>query len=121
MNILLWALQIALAWLCIAGGAFQIFKFNDLKKGVAAMRATPRALWTFLGAYGCVAGIGLILPGAIGVLPIATVYAAAAMAVQSIFISALYLRYRDRSPLPFSLVMAALAAFIAYGRFVLVP
>jgi hypothetical protein len=28
MNILLWVLQIALAWLCIAGGIFQIFKIE---------------------------------------------------------------------------------------------
>ena len=42
MNILLWVLQVALAFLCISGGVFQIFKLDELKKGVAAMRELPR-------------------------------------------------------------------------------
>jgi hypothetical protein len=121
MNILLWVLQVVLAFLCISGGVFQIFKIDDLKKGVAAMRALPRGLWAFLGTFGCVGGLGLILPAALGILPGLTAVAAAAVAAQSLFISALYLRYGDRSPLPYSATMAALAAFIAVGRFVLSP
>jgi hypothetical protein len=74
-------LQIALAWLCIAGGIFQIFKIEQLQKKAAAMRALPRGLWAFLGAFGCLAGLGLILPGAIHVLPVLTAYAAAAVTV----------------------------------------
>jgi len=42
MNIVLWIFQIVLALLCISGGAFQIFKLDELRKGVAAMRALPR-------------------------------------------------------------------------------
>jgi uncharacterized membrane protein YphA (DoxX/SURF4 family) len=64
MNFLLWILQIALAGLCIAGGTFQIFKIEELQKNVASMRGLPRGLWASLGAFGCVAGLGLILPGA---------------------------------------------------------
>ena len=70
MNILLWILQIALAWLCIAGGIYQIFKIEQMQKNVASMRALPRSLWAFLGGFGCLAGLCLILPGAINVLPI---------------------------------------------------
>lgn len=121
MNILLWVLQVALAWFCIAGGFFQIFKFEDLKKGVVSMRALPRGLWAFLGAIGCLAGFGLIFPAAIGVLSIVTAVAAIVVAVHSVFISALYVYYRDFSPLIYTLVMAVLAAFISYGRFVLAP
>jgi DoxX-like family len=121
MNILLWVLQVVLAWLCIAGGAYQIFKLDELKQNVASMRALPRGLWTFLGAFGCVAGVGLILPGATGILPFLTAYAAAAMAAHSLLVSGFYVYYRDSSPLVFSAAMAAFAAFIAYGRFVLQP
>jgi len=121
MNILLWALQIALAWLCIAGGTFQIFKFEQLQKTVASMRALPRGLWAFLGAFGCLAGLGLILPGATNVLPGLTPIAAAAVAVESLLISAFYVYYRDFSPMKYSLVMGIMAAFIFYGRFALKP
>jgi uncharacterized membrane protein YphA (DoxX/SURF4 family) len=121
MNILLWILQIALAWLCIAGGIFQIFKFEQLQKGVASMRALPRGLWAFLGAFGCLAGLGLILPGATNVLPALTPIAAVAVAAESILITAFYIYYRDRSPMTYSVAMTIMAAFISYGRFALHP
>jgi hypothetical protein len=121
MNILLWVVQIALAWLCIAGGIFQIFRIEQLQKGVASMRALPRGLWAFLGAFGCVAGLGLIVPGAINVLPVLTPIAAAAVTAESVLISAFYIHYHDTSPLIYSVAMAIMAAFISYGRFVLKP
>jgi hypothetical protein len=121
MNIVLWVVQVALALLCISGGAFQIFKLEELKKGVAAMRALPRGVWFFLGAVGCLAGVGLILPGATKLMPGLTPIAAAAVVAQSGLISALYLRHRDRSPLPYSVAMVMMAAFICYGRWELAP
>lgn len=121
MNILLWVLQIALAWLCIAGGAFQIFKIEQLKKDVASMRELPRGLWAFLGAFGCLAGLGLVLPGATDVLPVLTPIAAAGVAAESALISAFYLYYGDSSPLAYSAAMAVMAAFVSYGRFALQP
>jgi uncharacterized membrane protein YphA (DoxX/SURF4 family) len=121
MNILLWILQIALAWLCIAGGYYQIFKIEQMQKNVASMRALPRSLWAFLGAFGCVTGLGLILPGAINMLPILTPIAAAAVAAESVLISAFYIYYRDFPPMGYSVAMTLMAAFISYGRFALQP
>ncbi|MDB4986915.1 MAG: hypothetical protein JWN04_2093 [Myxococcaceae bacterium] len=121
MNILLWVLQIALAWLCIAGGIFQIFKFDQLQTTVASMRALPHGLWASLGVFGCVAGLGLILPGVTSVLPHITPIAALAVAAQSLLISAFYLYYGDSSPIVYSLAMVLMASFIAYGRFALKP
>ena len=121
MNILLWALQIALAWLCIAGGIYQIFKIEQMQKNVASMRALPRSLWASLGVFGCLAGLCLILPGALNVLPVLTPIAAAAVAAESLLISAFYVYYKDHSPMIYSLAMVLMAAFIADGRFVLKP
>jgi hypothetical protein len=121
MNILLWVLQAALALLSISGGAFQIFKIDELQKTVAAMRELPHGLWAVLGAFGCLAGLCLIVPGAIKVLPGLTPIAATGVAVESVLISAFYLYYGDRAPLPYSVTMAIMAAFIAYGRFALKP
>jgi hypothetical protein len=121
MNILLWVLQVSLALLCISGGVFQIFKLDELKQGVAAMRSLPRALWAVLGAFGCLTGLGLVVPGATNLLPGLTPIAAAAVAAQSALITAFYLRYRDRAPLPYSVVMLVMAIFICYGRLELHP
>jgi len=119
MNILLWILQAVLAWLCIAGGIYQMYKLEQLQKGVAAMRELPRGLWKFLGAFSCVAGVCLILPGITHILPILTPIAAAAVAAESALISAFYIYYHDHSPLAYSVAMTLVAAFIFYGRFVL--
>jgi hypothetical protein len=121
MNTLLWVLQIALALLCIAGGYFQIFKIDQLQVNVASMRELPHGLWAFFGAFGVLAGLGLILPGATNILPAVTPIVAAAVAVEMALISAIYIYYRDFSPLPYSVVMTIMAAFISYGRFVLKP
>ena len=121
MNIFLWVLQCMLAWLCIAGGFFQMFKIEQLQEIVASMRALPHGLWAFLGAFGCLAGLGLILPGATHILPGLTPVAAAAVAVESLLISGFYIYYGDSSPLFYSFAMAIMAAFICYGRFMLKP
>ena len=114
MNILLWVLQIVLAWFCIAGGFYQMFKVDELKKVAASMRALPRGLWAFLGAFSFLCGLGLLFPAL-------TPLAAAAVAVESVFLSVLYIYFGDFSPLFYSVAMAVIAAFIAYGRFALKP
>ncbi len=121
MNLLLWVLQVVLAWLCIAGGAFQIFKFDDLRKGVNAMRNLPRGLWAGLGGLGILTGFGLVVPWAFNWMPILTPVSAVVVSLQSLFITVLYAVHKDKAPLRYTLAMAALAAFVAYGRFVLTP
>lgn len=114
MGLVFWVLQGLLALLCIPGGAFKIVKFEDLKKGVTAMRSTPKSLWVVFGAFEVVTGILLLVPAT-------TVYAAAAVAIESIAVSVLYTKYGDRSPRTFTIAMAVLAIVIAYGRFALAP
>jgi hypothetical protein len=121
MNFLLWVLQVCLAWLCIAGGAFQIFKIDELQTTVAAMRALPHGLWAFLGAFSCLGGFFMIAPAAIKGLRKAVPMAAAAVAAESALVTAFYVHYGDSAPMPYSIVMTILGAFIAYGRFSLKP
>jgi hypothetical protein len=46
---------------------------------------------------------------------------AAAVAAESVLISAFYIYYRDSSPMVYSVAMAIMAAFVSYGRFALKP
>ncbi|HXB97634.1 MAG TPA: DoxX family protein [bacterium] len=121
MNIFLWVLQSVLAWFCLAGGAYQIIKVDELKKMAASMRELPRALWTFLGACSVLGGLGMILPGATHVMPVLTPIAAAALAVENAVLTAVYTHFGDSAPRKYSVAIAVLAAFVAYGRFVLAP
>lgn len=120
MSILLWVLQAALAWFCIAGGYYQMFKLDELKGFVNSMQQLPSAVWVSLGAIGLVAGVGLIVPAAFKVLPVVTPISAAVILVHALVVSGLYLYFGDKAPLPYSLIMAVLAAFIIFGRLKLV-
>lgn len=113
MNIGLWILQAALAVLCIPGGAFKIVKFDDLKKGVNAMRSMPKGVWIFFGAFEVVGGLCLLFPDT-------TIIAAAAVAIESALVSILYTKYGDRSPRMFTMAMTIMAVAICYGRFALI-
>jgi uncharacterized membrane protein YphA (DoxX/SURF4 family) len=68
------------------------------QKTVASMRALPRGLWAFLGAFECLAGLCRILP-------VLTPIAAAAVAAESVVISAFDVYYRDLSPMIHSVAM----------------
>jgi DoxX-like family len=117
MNILLWLIQAVLALLCISGGAYKALKFDELAK---QMRLLPRAGWRALGVLEIACGILLIVPGVVKWMPMLTPLAAAVLAVEALALSVLYGRYSLKltasNPLIWSLVMALMAAFIAYGR-----
>lgn len=121
MNIVLWVLQVLLAFFCIAGGTYKITHFDQLRQMNASMRALPQIFWTCVGALETLAGVGLILPAAFKILPVLTPAAAACVAVESVLLAVVYLYFRDFPPAPYTVVGALLAAFIAYGRFVLRP
>ncbi len=124
MNVLLWILQIALALLCLAGGAYKIVSFNELA-GMQATAGLSRAGWGLLGAIEIACGMLLIIPAALRWRPALTPVAAAVLAAESMALAALYashsLQIAATHPLVWVLVMAALALFVAYGRFVLRP
>ena len=61
MNILVWILQIALALLAGAGGAYKIFSYDELAK-MPATAALPRGGWAALGAFEIVCAVLLIVP-----------------------------------------------------------
>jgi uncharacterized membrane protein len=121
MNIVLWVLQVALAFFCVAGGSYKITHFEQLQAMNASMRVLPQAFWTCVGAFESLMGLGLILPAALKLKPVLTPTAALALAVESVLLGVVYAINRDFAPVPYAAVGACLAAFIAYGRFVLAP
>lgn len=122
MNILLWVLQAVLALLNFSGGAYKLFSFEEL---ASKMTALPHAGWRVLGALEILGAILLIVPAATKWLPVLTPLAAAVLALEALALAALYAQYSlaltAANPLVWSVVMALLAAFVAYGRYVLRP
>jgi hypothetical protein len=122
MNIVLWILQAALAFLYLSGGAYKLFKFEEL---ASQMQLLPHAGWRILGVLEMAGGVLLIVPAATKWLPFLTPLAATVLALETLFISGLYARYSLKlaasNPLVWSAVMALLVGFVAYGRYALSP
>ena len=122
MSILLWSLQVALALLCLSGGAYKAFRPDDLAR---PMPALARGGWRALGMLEVLCGILLVFPAAAKWMPTLTPLAATVLALESLALSGLYARYSLRltaaNPLVWSVVMGLMAAFVAYGRYALRP
>jgi hypothetical protein len=122
MNILLWALQAVLALLCISGGAYKAFKFDDLAN---QMRALPRGGWRSLGVLEMACGILLVVPAAASWMPVLTPLAAAVLVLESLALTGVYSRYSLKltaaNPLVWSVGMGLMAGIVAYGRYALEP
>jgi hypothetical protein len=120
MNLLLWIVQILLALLSLSGGAYKLFAFTELAK-MPATAAMPHAAWSALGVFEMICGVLLILPFALKWMPVLTPLAAAALALESVALAALYarssLQLAPSNPLVWVVLMAILATLVACGRY----
>jgi hypothetical protein len=114
MNILLWVLQIVLALYNVVGGIYTITSFESLKGAWA--NNLPKPAWVAIGVLQVLFALGLVLPGAFGVLPKLTPIAAAYLAVNALSGCALFAKYAGFPGILWAVVPAILAAFVAYGR-----
>jgi hypothetical protein len=122
MNILLWVLQVALALLYLAGGAFKTFNPADVARQITAL---PTGVWRALGVFEVLGAVLLIVPAAANWMPELTPLAAAVLALETLGLAAVYARYSLKlaatNPLVFALPMGVVAVLVAYGRYSLSP
>lgn len=118
MNVLLWILQLALALLYFAGGAYKTFMFDEL---ASQMTALSRGGWRALGMFEMLGAVLLVVPAATKWMPILTPLAAGALALETLVVAGLYARYSLQltaaNPLIWAVGMGLVAAFVAYGRY----
>jgi uncharacterized membrane protein YphA (DoxX/SURF4 family) len=124
MNAFLWILQVVVALLSVAGGAYKVFGFDQVANQ-PWFGALSRGGWSALGVFELVCGVLLIVPAATRWMPVLTPLAAAAFAVESLALAGLYGRHSVKlaaeNPLVWVVAGALLAAFVAYGRYALRP
>jgi hypothetical protein len=122
MNILLWVLQIGLAFLYLAGGGFKASNSRDLARQI---RALPPSAWRAVGLFELLGAVLLIVPSAATWRTELTPFAAAALALESLALAAVYARYSLKlvaaNPLVFAVPMSLVAIIVAYGRYSLCP
>jgi hypothetical protein len=120
MNILLWALQILLALHTLVGAAW---KFSNAEQAVPALKAIPHEVWLAMAVVEILCSLALVLPALHRSMAILAPVAAVCIAAEMLVFCGLHIRSGDASSshLVYWLVVAAVCAFIAYGRFVLKP
>lgn len=122
MNVVLWIVQLALAVVYFAGGAYKTFMFDDL---ASQMRTLPRGGWGAIGVFEMMAAVLLVVPAVARRSAVLTPIAAAALAVETLALAGVYAGYSVQltaaNPLVWALAMGLLAAFVAYGRYAMSP
>jgi hypothetical protein len=121
MNVLLWVLQVLLAVHTAIGA---VWKFsNSAEQTMPSLAAIPNAAWLAMSVIELLCAVALILPAFNKSLSIVAPAAAIFIAAEMLLFCALYISSGDANygPMIYWLVVAAVAAFIAYGRFVLRP
>ncbi|MEM7739159.1 MAG: DoxX family protein [Deinococcota bacterium] len=124
MNILLWILQALLALLFGVSGFMKATSSKEALKE----RAGERMVWVdslsegnlkIVGILEVLAAIGLILPLATGILPWLTPLAAVGLVLTMVGAIILHVQRNDGAQsIITNVVLLAVAAFVAYGRFI---
>lgn len=122
MQIVLWIVQvlIALAFLAV-GFPKLVMPLADLSQQMDWVNDLSPALVRFIGLAEVAGGLGLILPALTRILPWLTPLAAAGLVLIMILAAVFHI---SRGEIPFiipNLVLLALAAFVAYGRWKIAP
>ena len=117
LSITLWIVQVLLA------GMFLMTGFMKLSQPIAALSgqmpwvtSVPGALVRFIGAAELAGALGLILPSLTRIRPRLTVLAAIGLITVMVLASAFHISRGEAAMVPMNLVLAALAAFVAWGR-----
>ena len=121
MNVLLWILQGLLALAFLIHGLIMLKPPAQTESGMSYVHDLPTGLRRFIGVVEILGGIGLVLPALVNVLPILTPIAATGLVIIMVLAAMYHVPRREYPNIVLNLVLAALALFVAYGRFVLIP
>jgi hypothetical protein len=120
VNVFLWVLQIFLG-LHTAMGA--VWKLGNSEQSVPSLSAIPHAVWLGMSGFELLCAVGLLLPTLHRPVSILAPIAAVCIAAEMLLMSGVHLSSGDpnHGQMIYWLVVAALCAFLAYGRLVLAP
>ena len=118
MNVALWIVQGLLAALFLLAGGAKLVMSADQMAGPVAL---PVWFLRFIGVAEVLGALGLVLPGLLRVRPVLTPLAAAGLVIIMIGAAVVMWAGGMVAVALMNLVVALLAAFVAYGRWRLVP
>jgi hypothetical protein len=123
MNTLLWVLQIILCIKFVSVAFTHLFLRDkvEMQQAMRRLGAAAPLFLTLAGMGAFLASLSLVLPAAIASLAWLIPWAAALLAGLSLASIALHVIARESPKVWVSLILFALAAFVAYGRWVIAP
>jgi putative oxidoreductase len=114
MNIVLWVLQVLLAVAFFAHGWLMLAPPPEI--AVQMNASLPRWFQVFLGIAEVLAAVGLTLPGLTRILPWLVVWAAGGIMIVMVSATAYHLMRGEISSAATTLLLLAMATFVAYQR-----
>src|SRR5262245_17548084 len=123
MNIALWIVQGLLAFGLAMVGFTHAFRRDRLaeRPRMDWVKAVDPRLMTFIGFCEMLGALGMILPGVTGSLPWLTPLAGALLVVMMLLAAGFHVQRKEYQNIQGNLIILALAAFVAVGRFFLAP
>jgi uncharacterized membrane protein YphA (DoxX/SURF4 family) len=119
MNIALWVVQVLLAVAFLAHGWLFLSPPPEIAEQMNAV--LPRWFQLFLGVAEVLAGVGLVLPGLTRILPWLVTWAAGGIMIVTASATVFHLARGEMSSAAITLLLLALATFVAYMRFRVLP
>ena len=114
MNIALWVVQVLLAVAFFAHGWLFLSPPPQMAQQMNA--SMPRWFQLFLGVAEVLAAVGLTLPGLTRILPWLVVWAAGGVMIVTVSATAFHLMRGELSSAAITLLLLAMATFVAYMR-----
>jgi uncharacterized membrane protein YphA (DoxX/SURF4 family) len=119
MNIMLWVLQVLLAAAFLAHG--WLFLSPPPEIAVQMNASLPRWFQLFLGVAEVLAGVGLTRPGLTRIMPWLVTWAAVGIMIVTVSATAYHLMRGEISSAAITLLLVAMATFLAYMRHRVLP
>jgi uncharacterized membrane protein YphA (DoxX/SURF4 family) len=119
MNVVLWIIAAALAVAFLAAGVMKLTQPKEKlhESGMAWTEDFSPPMVKTIGLLELLAAVGLVLPAAVDVLPVLVPLAALGLVAVMVGAAITHTRRREPQMIVINIVLLALAAVVAWGRF----
>ena len=118
MNVVLWILQIVLAFMFLMAGAMKVAKSKtELGEQMAWVEDFSENTIKAIGALEVLGAIGLILPAITGVGPVLVPLAASGLAITMVLAAVVHFRRSEMPNVAVTVMLLVASLLVAWGRF----
>ncbi len=122
MGVALWVIQGLLAVAFLGAGAMKLSQpKKKLAENMSWVEDFSQPAVRLIGAVEVLGAIGVVLPALTGILSWLTPLAALGLALTMVGAALTHLRRKEYGNIAVNVVLLVLAAFVAYGRFFVLP